>query len=89
MGIPVVSKDTANSVIHELTKGMSTDYLANLLKHVRNENPQVAEFLAAFAMKHEDPLAISTVGLLVYRLLESQAEANHLSELMSVGDTMM
>ncbi|TET36379.1 MAG: hypothetical protein E3J72_09075 [Planctomycetota bacterium] len=89
MGIPVVSKDTTNSVIHELTKGMSSDYLANLLKHVREKNPQVAEFLAAFAMKHEDPLAISTVGLLVYRLLESQAEADQLRVLMPVGDAAL
>jgi hypothetical protein len=76
----VVTKDTSNSVIHDLKQGMSQDFLPNLLKMVRNDNPQVAEFLAAFALKHEDPLAVSAAGLLVYKLLKSQYEADALNE---------
>ncbi|MHC4663385.1 MAG: hypothetical protein ACYS8W_17130 [Planctomycetota bacterium] len=88
MGMPLVSKDTTNSVIHELTNAGSSDYFANLLDRVRQENPQVAEFLAALALTHDDPLAVSAAGLLIYRLLESQYEANRLSEMLVIGDTV-
>jgi hypothetical protein len=78
--LPVVTKETGALVSREIERDENNDYIIRLLERLEGENPCVAEFVSRMAVQHEDPVAISTAALLVYRLLESQAEANKLRE---------
>jgi hypothetical protein len=78
--LPVVTKMTGAAVSREIERDENNDYIIRLLERLEGENPCVAEFVSRMAIQHEDPVAISTAALLVYRLLESQAEANKLRE---------
>lgn len=79
MSVPLITKDTVNSVIHELMELGGSEYFAELLDRMRRDNYEAAEFLSLLALNHEDPLAVSAAGLLIYRLLESQYEANQMN----------
>ena len=77
--LPRVTKETGYAVCRELDRDDNNEYVIALLKRLESENPCVAEFVSRLAIQHEDPVGISTAALLVYRLLESQAEADALS----------
>jgi phosphohistidine phosphatase SixA len=83
--LPVVTKETGQAVCRELEREEDNDFVVRLLHKLEQENPCVAELVSRLAIQHEDPLAISTAALVVYRLLESQAEANALSEQMKLS----
>lgn len=76
--LPVVTKETGFAVCRELERERDNDYVISLLERLEGENPCIAEFISRLAIQHEDPVGISTAALLVYRLLESQAEADDL-----------
>lgn len=78
--LPVVTKETGSAVAREIEREENNDYIIRMLERLERENPCVAEFVSRLAIQHEDPVAISTAALLVYRLLESQTEANSLRE---------
>ena len=78
--LPRVTKETGYAVCRELEQEADNNYIINLLEKLEEENPCVAEFVSRLAIQHEDPVGISTAALLVYRLLESQAEAEELKE---------
>lgn len=84
-GLPVVTKDTGFAVCRELETGDDNAYIVAMLARLEGENPCVAEFISRLALQHEDPVGISTAALLVYRLLESQSEANALREQLDIG----
>lgn len=85
MRLPVVTKEMGLSVCRELEREEDNDFIVRLLARLERENPCVAEFVSRLAIQHEDPVAITTAALLVYRLLESQAEANALGEQMKLS----
>jgi len=68
-----------HAVRAELERTAGNAYVAGLLERLERENPCVAEFVSQMALRHGDPIAVSTAALLVYRLLESQAEADGLN----------
>ena len=78
--LPRVTKETGYAVCRELEQEEANDYIIKLLEKLEEENPCVAEFVSRLAIQHEDPVGISTAALLVYRLLESQVEADELKE---------
>ncbi len=78
--LPVVTRETGNAVSRELEREEDNDYVVRMLERLERQNPCVAEFVSRLAVQHEDPVAISTAALLVYRLLESQAESNALRD---------
>ena len=80
MRLPVVTKETGFAVCRELEREEDNDFIIQLLEKLEEENPCVAEFVSRLAIQHEDPVGISTAALLVYRLLESQVEADELKE---------
>ena len=82
--LPVVTKETGFAVCRELEREEDNDFIIRLLERLEEQNPCVAEFVSRLAVQHEDPVAISTAALLVYRLLESQLEANALAEQMKL-----
>ena len=78
--LPRVTKETGYAVCRELEQEEDNNYIIKLLERLEEENPCVAEFVSRLAIQHEDPVGISTAALLVYRLLESQVEADELKE---------
>lgn len=78
--LPRVTKETGYAVCRELEQEEDNNYVIKLLEKLEEDNPCVAEFVSRLAIQHEDPVGISTAALLVYRLLESQVEAEDLKE---------
>ena len=78
--LPRVTPEIGQAVKAELERTGGNDYVAALLERLERENPCVAEFVSQMALQHGDPVTVSTAALLVYRLLESQAEADHLKQ---------
>lgn len=78
--LPTVTKETGYALCRELERSEHNDYVIQLLERVEAQNPCVAEFVSRLAIQHDDPVGISTAAMLVYRLLESQAEADALRE---------
>lgn len=76
--LPRVTQETGFAVCRELEREDHNEYVIRLLERVEEENPCVAEFVSRLAIQHQDPAGISTAAMLVYRLLESQAEADAL-----------
>lgn len=87
MQLPRVTKETGLSVSRELERADNNDYIIAMLARLEAENPCVAEFVSRLAIQHEDPVGISTAALLVYRLLESQAEADGLRRALGAETT--
>ncbi len=77
-GLPLVTKETGHQVCRELEREDNNDYVIAMLERLEAENPCVAEFVSRLAIQHDDPVGITTAALLVYRLLESQSEADAL-----------
>ncbi len=78
--LPRVTTETGYAVCRELEREDNNAYVIAMLERLENENPCVAEFVSRLSIQHEDPVGISTAALLVYRLLESQAEADQLRQ---------
>lgn len=76
--LPRVTRETGYAVCRELEQEDNNDYIIAMLARLETENPCVAEFVSRLAIQHDDPVGITTAALLVYRLLESQAEADDL-----------
>jgi hypothetical protein len=78
MNLPRVSPEVGQAIRAELEQTAGNEYVAKLLERLERENPCVAEFVSQMALQHEDPVTVSTAALLVYRLLESQSDADAL-----------
>lgn len=85
MHLPQVTKETGFAVCRELEHEDNNDYIIGMLQRLEAENPCVAEFVSRLAIQHDDPVGITTAALLVYRLLESQAEADSLRRQLEAG----
>ena len=83
--LPTVTKETGYAVCRELERAENNDYVIRILERLERENPCVAEFVSRLAIQHDDPVGISTAAVLVYRLLESQAEADALRRQLDPG----
>jgi hypothetical protein len=85
LNLPRVTKETGYAVCRELEQEDNNDYIISLLARLESKNPCVAEFVSRLAIQHDDPVGITTAALLVYRLLESQAEADDLRRQLDTG----
>ena len=78
--LPIVTQDVGYSVKAELEQTPANEYVTKILERLEVENPCVAEFISHFSLQHEDSVAVSTSALLVYRLLESQMQADEMKD---------
>jgi hypothetical protein len=84
-GLPTVTKETGYAICRELEREDNNAYVIQLLERLEGDNPCVAEFVSRLAIQHDDPVGITTAAVLVYRLLESQAEADDLRKQLAPG----
>ena len=86
MLLPVVSPDTGHSISHYLGKydnaGSDKVVIRKELKAIEEENPAIAEFIERWCSKEgknkKNLVHSALCGILVYRLLRSQAEADQM-----------
>lgn len=77
--LPKVSEAVGHAVCAEMEQETGNEYIVKILERLEKENPCLAEFISRLAMRHSDPVGVSTSALLVYRLLESQIDADELT----------
>lgn len=81
--LPVVKEEIGHAVQAEMLHSNGKTYEIKMLQRLaRDDNPCIANFISAFAMGMETPEARDAAmysGLLVYRMLESQAEADRMN----------
>ncbi len=78
MALPKVSINVGHAIQAEILQ--NNEYVADLYDRLAVENPCIANLLAAFGQNigrdDKEYTNMATMGLLIYRLLESQAEAD-------------
>lgn len=75
--LPVVKPEIGGSLEREMIeKSNDLKYIKEQLRRLDVDNPTVAYFIRNFAKTTKDKVGAAYCGLIVYRLLESQAEAN-------------
>jgi len=78
--LPRVSKGVAAAVQGEILEGEGRGYFVELMETLERDNPYLARILSGYALQHENQAAVAAAGLLVYRLLDSQLEADRLNQ---------
>jgi hypothetical protein len=78
--LPVVSRDVAAAVRAELLASQGNDYAVGILQRLERDNPELAQFIALFSQTQANPAGVATGAVLVYRLLESQVDADGLKK---------
>jgi hypothetical protein len=84
--LPVVSERVGASLQNELLSATTEAYVMRVLTRLSTDNPCIANFIAAYAAQQKDPTAVTTGAVLVYRLLESQAEADRMRREFGLDD---
>ena len=83
MQLPIVSKDTMSSVLRDSERKLSKQFISEMKKRLTKKNPLILEYLEYCLVKSKD-IKIGTdlfiSGLLLYRMLESQQEAEDLEK---------
>ena len=74
--LPTVSEEVCFAVQAEIQQSKENDYVVDMLSRLQEDNPFIANFISTFSLKTSDPTSSTYAGLLVYRLLESQAQAD-------------
>jgi hypothetical protein len=78
--LPVVKPAVAGPLEQDMNGVESEiEYIKQHLKRLDVENPVISFFIRNFAKSTNDKRGAATCALMVYRLLESQAEANRMN----------
>ena len=80
--LPVVKPETCYSIERECIDIPDTEYCKKMLKKINNDNPVIATWIKNFSKTTNDRLGAIVCAVVVYRLLESQDEADYLNEVM-------
>lgn len=78
--LPLVHPDVGYSLAQEVDKCDDEQYLDEHLARLENENPTISTWIKHFAKRTDDELGSMWCAMMVYRLLESQAEVNRMME---------
>jgi hypothetical protein len=80
--LPFVTNEVGCSVAQSLSNDDKKNCITQL-KRIKKTNPAIAEFIqkwASYCENKEEKIRTVMCGVLVYRLLESQAEADLMNE---------
>lgn len=83
--LPIVKEEVGFAIQAELLQGTNNEYVIEQIKRIQRENPCIINFISSFSVKGKDPIASAYCGILVYRLLESQAEADEMKKSFSAS----
>lgn len=77
--LPVVKPEIGGSLERELFDKFDVEYVKAQLLKLETDNPTVARFIRKFSKTTNDRTGAALCGVVVYRMLESQAEANRMN----------
>lgn len=83
--IPVVKPEIGASLQRELFDKFDKSYMKEQLLKLDEENPVISRIIRQFSKTTDDPLGAAWCGLLVFKLLESQAEVNRMEMEINLG----
>lgn len=83
--IPVVNPEVAGPLHKELDKLGEKEFLKKELAELAVENPVLGFMVRKFAKASNDPKTTALCGLMVFKLLKSQAEANRMELEINLG----
>lgn len=78
--LPVVKPEISGPLEHEISSSQyDEEYLESQLARIDEENPMIGQWIRTFAETTDDETGAAFCALVVYRMLESQAEANKMN----------
>lgn len=89
--LPLVNPDIGDSLQHELPDN-DAKYVYDQIERISKLNPCIAQFISTYALEMETDdnpqivLGVALCGIMVYRLLESQAEADEMNNTLLLFD---
>jgi hypothetical protein len=72
--LPIVNEAIGGAVQRDYHS--QPNYTADLAQRLTTENPCIINFVSQMAANSSDPRGVAETALLVYKLLENQAEAD-------------
>lgn len=78
--LPVVKRAIAASMSANIRGAEDLDFLKSELKEIKKVNPVVSEFIRRFSKTTKDRKHAAYCGVMVYKLLYSQMEADLMNE---------
>ena len=78
--LPLLHQEIADPVRAEIQQLPDNEYMVKAILSIEKKNPLIANFISQYAMKTQHPAEVATCALIVYKLLEAQAEANTLAQ---------
>lgn len=78
MLLPVVSEEVGFAIQAEYRQNKK--YTQAIIVRLQEDNPCIVNFISQMALASKDPQYVAETAILVYRLLESQAEADKLNK---------
>jgi hypothetical protein len=78
--LPVVRPEIGGSLERDLLDKFDETYVIDHLDRLDTENPTISRFIRKFSKSTGDDIGAMFCGIIVYRMLESQAEANRMNE---------
>jgi hypothetical protein len=90
MPLPFVTNDVGFALAHDIFNNPNDlRFIKKELAEIELVNPAVAEFISSWSKSAEDKDAkihSAFCGILVYKLLENQAEADDMEKELNLGD---
>lgn len=77
--LPLVKPEISCSMEQDLIQHSDDSYVMDRLHHLSENNPVIYTFLKEFSKQSSDPIFTLFSGLIVYKMLESQAEADEMN----------
>jgi hypothetical protein len=80
--LPIVTKEVGYSIAKDMCHD-DEKYVIEEIQKIQDENPVVSNFIMQWMKlnkRKEDRLHVAFLGILVYKMLHSQAEADKMNE---------
>lgn len=84
--LPIVEADIGFSLAKFVGERGDNDFINLELRRMEKENPTVSSFIKKWAKLGGCPMHTKFCGILVYKLLRSQAEADRMAEDLGFED---
>jgi hypothetical protein len=84
--LPIVDAEVGFSLAKNVGERGDVEFLQSELVRINKENPTVADFIKKWGKLSDCPTHTKFCGILVYKLLRSQAEADRMTEDLNLGD---
>jgi len=84
--LPIVDAEVGFSLAKTVGEAGDSEFMKSELQRINRENPTVANFIKRWSQLSECPTHTKFCGILVYKLLRSQAEADRMMEDLNFED---